>query len=111
MDRLDDGKAPWSAGKILIDQGRFEAARIAFNDAVQGFERSVGHDHVWTAFAMSREGWCNLALGRPEAAVPLCREALEIFRRQVDGVWKQSVDDLAQYEDLLADAMRRAEGA
>ena len=101
------GAGPYTAGVALLQKGRWKAASVAFADAVEGFEREVGHDHMWTAHALARQGWCYLALGRAGEAVPRCEDALHI-------VVKLKPDDEQQigyFRDLVAAARKRALGS
>lgn len=75
------GRGSWTTGLALLEKERWNAASIAFRDAAQGFEREVGHDHIWTAHALVREGWSYLKLNRPNVALPLTAEALHIVVR------------------------------
>jgi len=79
--RRAGGSGPYHAGVALLEKGRWKAASVAFADAVDGFERQVGHDHIWTAHALAREGWCYLKLGRAREALSLCQDALGIALR------------------------------
>jgi len=69
-----------SAGHRLIERRRYGAAGQAFDDAAKAFEAEVGRDHIWTAYALSRQAWCYLQVGRSAEAVALSLEALTIVR-------------------------------
>jgi hypothetical protein len=75
------GQGAWTAGLNLARRGRFRAAAVAFADATRYFERTVGHDHVWTALALARQGWCQANLGHLKAAHLLYKDAADIVRR------------------------------
>lgn len=75
------GGGAWTAGLVLVRRGRFHAAAVAFADAAQYFERTVGPDHVWTAYALAHQGWCQARLGDLEVARYLYKEAGDIVRR------------------------------
>ena len=81
LGRRAGGAGPYTAGVRLLQQGRWKAASIAFADAVEAFEREVGHDHMWTAHALARQGWCYLVLGRADEAVSRCEDALQVVLR------------------------------
>jgi Tetratricopeptide repeat len=97
------GRGAWTAGLGLLEKRRWQAASVAFKDAVRGFEREVGHDHMWTAHALAREGWCYLKLGRYGDALPVCREAYDIALRQRPG----ALDVLRHFRELVEIAENR----
>jgi hypothetical protein len=97
------GSGPYTAGIALLEKGRWQAASVAFADAVEGFEREVGHDHMWTAHALARQGWCYLALGRAGEAVPRCDDALRIVLKL-----KPGDEQAASYFKDLVDAARKS---
>jgi hypothetical protein len=98
--RRRGGSGPYTAGVALLQKARWKAASVAFADAVEGFERQVGHDHMWTAHALAREGWCNLKLGRAREALSLCQDALGIALR----VKPDDKEQLAYFQELVETA-------
>jgi hypothetical protein len=91
------GRGAWTAGLELMEKGRWKAASVAFEDAVKGFEGEVGHDHVWTAHALARQGWCYLQLNQPEDALRVSREAFAI----ATGAAPDDADLLEHLNDLV----------
>ena len=103
--QLAGGRGAWTAGLELMEKRRWLAASVAFGDAVRGFEREVGRDHMWTAHALARQGWCFLQLDRPNDALIACQEALVIASR----VLPENTERLQQFRELVSVAEDRAQ--
>jgi hypothetical protein len=95
--RRSGGSGPYTAGVALLQKGRWKAASVAFADAVDGFEREVGHDHMWTAHALAREGWCYLKLRRAGLALSVCQDALGIVMR----IKPDDEEQIAYFQELV----------
>jgi serine/threonine protein kinase/tetratricopeptide (TPR) repeat protein len=65
-------------GVALSTLGEFAAGEVHIREAIVRFERIFGPEHMWIARALDDLGYLERQRGRPEAAVPLHRQALAI---------------------------------
>lgn len=107
LGRFGSGRGPWTAGLAFLERGRWQAAAVAFEDAARKFETEVAHDHIWTAHALARQGWCYLRLGRNSDGLFLCEEAYAIAVKERP----ESAQLLSGFAELVEAARRNAYGS